>query len=104
MPAARLLASSRQRRPHRRMPTYVYECSSCGNTFEVEQRITEDPLTDCRCGAAGSVKRVIQPIAVMFKGSGFHVNDYASKNSSSAPCENASPDNPTCEACPNKPD
>lgn len=43
------------------------------------QRITEDPIKDCECGAVGTVKRVIQPIAVMFKGSGFHINDYASK-------------------------
>lgn len=61
------------------MPTYVYECSSCQSTFEVEQRITEDPLRDCRCGSTGTVKRVIQPIAVMFKGAGFHINDYSGK-------------------------
>lgn len=60
------------------MPTYVYECSSCNSTFEVEQRITENPLDSCACGATGTVKRIIQPIAVMFKGSGFHINDYSS--------------------------
>ena len=65
------------------MPTYVYECSSCSSTFEVEQRITEDPLNECKCGSVGTVKRLIQPIAVMFKGSGFHINDY--KPSSSEP-------------------
>ena len=60
------------------MPTYVYECSTCEKVFEVEQRIVEDPLTDCECGAKGSLKRLIQPTAVMFKGSGFYVNDVAS--------------------------
>jgi putative FmdB family regulatory protein len=60
------------------MPTYVYECSSCNNRFEVEQRITENALDTCQCGSAGTVKRLIQPIAVLFKGSGFHINDYAS--------------------------
>lgn len=59
------------------MPTYVYECSACERVFEVEQRITEDPLKDCNCGAKQSLKRLIQPTAVMFKGSGFHINDYA---------------------------
>lgn len=59
------------------MPTYVYECSKCEQTFEAEQRISEDPLTDCRCGSVGTVKRIIQPIAVMFKGGGFHINDYS---------------------------
>ena len=57
------------------MPTYVYECKSCAKTIEVDQRITEDPLTDCDCGAKGALKRVMQPTAVMFKGSGFYVND-----------------------------
>jgi hypothetical protein len=43
--------------------------------YEVEQRIVEDALTDCRCGSKGTVKRIIQPTAIMFKGSGFYVND-----------------------------
>jgi putative FmdB family regulatory protein len=66
------------------MPTYVYECRACEKTFEAEQRITEPPLTTCQCGASGTVKRVIQPIAVMFKGSGFHINDYAPKSAPSS--------------------
>ncbi|HEY0867351.1 MAG TPA: FmdB family zinc ribbon protein [Fimbriimonas sp.] len=64
------------------MPTYVYECSSCQDTFEIEQRITENALDTCRCGSQGTVKRLIQPTAVMFKGSGFHINDYASSGGS----------------------
>lgn len=59
------------------MPTYVYECSRCEDVFEVEQRISESPLDACHCGAKGTVKRVIQPVGVMFKGAGFHINDYA---------------------------
>jgi len=65
------------------MPTYVYHCNTCDSTYEVEQRITADPLTDCTQCETGKVKRIIQPIAVMFKGSGFHINDYSA--SSSAP-------------------
>lgn len=64
------------------MPTYVYECSACDKTFEVEQRITEDSLTDCDCGSQGTVKRIIQPTAIMFKGSGFYVNDSQSSSQS----------------------
>jgi putative FmdB family regulatory protein len=60
------------------MPIYVYECQDCGEVFEVQQRIIEDALTDCRECEAGSVKRVIQPTAVVFKGSGFYINDTAS--------------------------
>jgi putative FmdB family regulatory protein len=57
------------------MPTYVYECSACNKVFEIEQRITEDPLKDCQCGSNGTVKRIIQPVGIAFKGSGFYVND-----------------------------
>lgn len=76
------------------MPTYVYECSSCSRVFEAEQRITEDPLDTCECGAKGTVKRIIQPIAVMFKGSGFHINDYKGSGGSaptSSPSEPSAP-------------
>lgn len=67
------------------MPTYVYECSQCKTVFEAEQRITEAPLDTCRCGSKGTVKRVIQPVGVMFKGAGFHINDYASPSASATP-------------------
>jgi putative FmdB family regulatory protein len=59
------------------MPTYVYECSKCSNVFEVDQRITEEPLKNCHCGSEGTVKRVIQPPAILFKGPGFYVTDSA---------------------------
>ena len=61
------------------MPTYVYECRTCEKVFEAEQRIVEDPLTDCDCGAQGSLRRLIQPVGIAFKGSGFYVNDSVSK-------------------------
>ncbi len=57
------------------MPTYVYECAKCAKIFEHDQRMIESALTTCLCENAGPVKRVIQPSAVMFKGSGFYVND-----------------------------
>lgn len=56
------------------MPVYVYQCNTCGMTFERRQSITEEPLQDCpEC--EGQVHRVIQPIGVIFKGSGFYVTD-----------------------------
>ena len=73
------------------MPTYVYECQKCSQVFEAEQRITEDPLTQCQFCEDGPVKRLIQPTAVMFKGSGFYVND-----ASSAPKSEANPDACAC--------
>lgn len=57
------------------MPTYGYRCADCGHTFEVFQSITEKPLAVCeKCG--GRVKRLLYPVGIVFKGSGFHVNDY----------------------------
>ena len=60
------------------MPTYEYQCDKCEREFEVEQRITEDPLSDCECGGRGTLRRVIQPVGIVFNGPGFHVTDYPS--------------------------
>jgi putative FmdB family regulatory protein len=58
------------------MPTYVYECKSCNTVFEADQSIKDDPLDTCiACSMVGTVKRVIQPVGISFKGSGFYVND-----------------------------
>ena len=59
------------------MPTYEYRCQN-GHTFEVIQRMSDDPVETCEvCGAP--VERVFHPIAVHFKGSGFYTTDYAKK-------------------------
>jgi len=69
------------------MPMYEYECGSCGRRFEQLQRITDDALTtDPECG--GPVRRVIQPVGIIFKGSGFYVTD--SRKSSSASSSSSS--------------
>jgi putative FmdB family regulatory protein len=59
------------------MPIYEYRCER-GHTFEVMQRMTDDPLASCStCGAP--VQRVFHPVAVHFKGSGFYNTDYGKK-------------------------
>jgi putative FmdB family regulatory protein len=59
------------------MPIYEYRCER-GHTFEVMQRMSEDPITSCTtCDA--SVQRVFHPVAVHFKGSGFYNTDYGKK-------------------------
>jgi putative FmdB family regulatory protein len=56
------------------MPTYEYECTSCGQHIEVFQRISEDPLTTCGvCG--GTLRKVFHPAGIVFKGSGFYATD-----------------------------
>jgi putative FmdB family regulatory protein len=59
------------------MPIYEYRCRN-GHTFEVFQRMADDPIRTCEaCGAP--VERVFHPVAVHFKGSGFYTTDYARK-------------------------
>ncbi|MER2599970.1 MAG: FmdB family zinc ribbon protein [Caldilineales bacterium] len=66
------------------MPVYEYECESCDLHFEKLQRFSEDPLRICpRCD--GPVHRVIQPVGVIFKGSGFYVTDNRGKSSTMPP-------------------
>jgi putative FmdB family regulatory protein len=57
------------------MPTYEYECKSCGHSFEVFQSMSDEPLKTCvKCGK--EVRRLIFGGAgVIFKGSGFYVTD-----------------------------
>ncbi len=59
------------------MPIYEYRCDQ-GHTFEVMQRMTDDPLTSCSTCEA-PVQRVFHPVAVHFKGSGFYTTDYGKK-------------------------
>jgi putative FmdB family regulatory protein len=59
-----------------RVPIYEYECESCEHRFEVIQKFSDKPLKKCnQCG--GPVHRVLSPPALMFKGSGWYVTDYA---------------------------
>ena len=64
------------------MPFYEYRCEK-GHTFEVMQKMTDDPVTNCQtCDAR--VQRVFHPVAVHFKGSGFYNTDYGKKGSKPA--------------------
>jgi putative FmdB family regulatory protein len=68
------------------MPTYEYECTSCGHNFEVFQAMSDEPLKTCaKCGK--EVRRLILGGAgVIFKGSGFYVTDKAAgKSKATAP-------------------
>ena len=65
------------------MPIYDYRCTN-GHRFEVLQRIVDDPLTECEVCGAPAV-RVLHPVAIHFKGSGFYSTDYGrGKKSASA--------------------
>jgi putative FmdB family regulatory protein len=74
------------------MPTYVYACEACGKQFEQFQSFKDDPLNVCRCGVEGKVRRVIQPAGVVFKGSGWYINDSRGTSSSAVSAEKSSVD------------
>jgi putative FmdB family regulatory protein len=60
------------------VPIYEYRCNECGHQFEVSQRMSDEPLTECEvCG--GVVTKMLFAPAIHFKGTGFHNTDYGSK-------------------------
>jgi putative FmdB family regulatory protein len=59
------------------VPIYEYKCAN-GHVFDVIQKMADEPLTECQeCGAPA--ERVLHPVAVHFKGSGFYNTDYGKK-------------------------
>ncbi len=62
------------------MPTYDYECQTCGHQFEARQSMKDPHLTECpQSGCPGPVKRKIGAGAgFIFKGNGFYITDYRS--------------------------
>ncbi len=66
------------------MPLYEYKCHSCGKTFEVIQKFSDEPLkTHADCG--GVTERVLSAPAFHLKGSGWYATDYAKGSGSSPP-------------------
>src|SRR3954449_3186786 len=64
------------------MPIYEYRCDN-DHRFEVLQKFSDDSLTVCEvCGAPA--QRVLHPVAIHFKGSGFYSTDYGRGKKSSA--------------------
>ena len=62
------------------MPTYGYRCEACSLEFELWQRMTDEPEAACpTCGGAG--RRLIFPVSIVFKGSGFYATDHRAKTS-----------------------
>ncbi len=61
------------------MPLYEYKCHSCGKTFEVIEKFSDEPLkTHAECG--GAVERLISAPAFHLKGTGWYATDYAKSN------------------------
>ena len=62
------------------MPVYTYRCTNCGVQFDQQQSFSDQPLTRCpECGKK-TLKKVYQPVGIVFKGSGFYQTDYRSES------------------------
>ena len=77
------------------MPTYAYRCKACAHEFETVQRITAEPLRECpEC--KGELAKLLFPVGIAFKGSGFHINDYPSSKAPTTDSEKKA-DSPSSE-------
>jgi putative FmdB family regulatory protein len=56
------------------MPIYEYECKACRTVFERFQRFSEPPVTECP-DCRGPVRKVLHPVGIVFKGSGWYSTD-----------------------------
>ena len=86
------------------MPTYEYMCKNCGERFEVQQKMSDEPLTRCaKCNANSLQKIISSTLLINFKGGGFYANDSKAslpkkKNDAmSSPCSSCS--SSTCSSC-----
>jgi putative FmdB family regulatory protein len=68
------------------MPIYEYKCEN-DHVFDVMQKLSDDPLTTCvECGAP--VRKVLHPVNIAFKGSGFYSTDYKGGSQKTEPATN----------------
>lgn len=85
------------------MPVYEYECKECDKVFEVQQRISEDPLKNCpECN--GEVKKLVSMSSFQLKGGGWYSDGYASagngKEKTEKPAPACSTGGGACAGCP----
>jgi putative FmdB family regulatory protein len=73
------------------VPIYEYQCDDCGSLTEAFQKMSDEPLTVCeKCG--GPLHKVLHPVAIHFKGSGFYTTDYGKGSGRRAGARDASSD------------
>jgi len=75
------------------MPIYEYKCPN-GHLFEVFQRMTDEPASVCEVCGEGPVERVLHPVAVHYKGSGFYSTDYGKGSGKGPPPRRTRPIRP----------
>ena len=78
------------------MPKYDYKCTVCNHMFEISQSFSSEPVSDCpECSSLA--KRQFQVVPIVFKGSGFYVNDYGKKGSTSTSTNSDNTNNGSAE-------
>jgi putative FmdB family regulatory protein len=78
------------------MPFYEYECSACGNRFELRQKFSDAPASECpRCN--GLVRKLISQTGFTLKGGGWFAEGYGNSTGKPAP---ACPSGGGCSGCP----
>ena len=60
------------------MPIYTYQCTNCGVRFDQHQHFNDPPLTRCPECEEEALRKVFQPVGIVFKGSGFYATDHRS--------------------------
>ena len=69
------------------MPIYGYRCRNCGHEFEILQKMSDAPLKTCpKC--SGELAKILYPVGVIYKGSGYYSTDYKSGKASSSAAGN----------------
>ena len=61
------------------MPIYEYECTDCGEHFEIIQKINDKPITSCP-SCSGKIRKLVSNCSFQLKGTGWYVTDYAKKS------------------------
>ncbi len=81
------------------MPVYEYECKACDKVIEVQQKMVDDPLTNCpECD--GPVKKLISMNSFQLKGGGWYSDGYSSTSGGAKPSAPACPASAGCGGCP----
>ena len=75
------------------MPIYIYRCESCGVQFERHQSFTDEPLKRCPECSKNSLRKVLTPAGIVFKGSGWYATDHKSASGASRPLKNENKEN-----------
>jgi len=67
------------------MPVYTYRCENCGVQFDRQQKFSDQPLTRCPECSKKTLRKVYQPVGIVFKGSGFYATDHRSPSGAGRP-------------------